>query len=156
MELGRKPAGGVAFFDDVDRSYVVAQLEGAMDEPVELQLAVRRRTSALLLPGDSGAASRASEEAGRAEQFASELAALVPRVSVTVIESTEDVPVFGVGVRGTTAVRFVGLPRVNLFRVLLETIRRASTHDHGLPPDRASALGCMPADTFARVFATPT
>jgi hypothetical protein len=156
VELGRKPAGGVAFFDDVDRSYVVAQLEGAMDEPVEVELALKKARSPLLLPGDPATVSPASEEARRAQQFASELATLVPKVSVTVVESAEDVPVFGVGVAGHTAVRFVGLPRVNLFRALLETIRRASTHDHGLPPDRASALGRMPAAVFARVFATPT
>ena len=36
MELGRRSQGPVAFCDDVDRAYVVAQLEGAMDEPVDL------------------------------------------------------------------------------------------------------------------------
>lgn len=155
MELGRRPAGGVAFFDDFDRSYVVAQLEGAMDGPVELHLAVRR-TSPLLLPGDGATAARASEEARRAEQFANELATLVPRITVTVSDSRHDVPVFGISIAGATPVRFVGVPRVNLFRVLLETIRRASTQDHGLPADRARALDRMPGEVHARAFATPT
>ncbi len=144
MELGRRSAG---FFDDVDRSYVVAQLEGQMDAPVDLTVAVRR-TSPLLLQPSPGA-----EEAARAEQLANELAVLEPRVRVTVTEEgADDVPVLTVADR----VRFVGVPRVNLFRALLETIRRASTGDHGVPEEWADALRRLPRPVRARVFATPT
>ena len=154
MELGRGRADPTAFFDDVDRSYVVAQLEGAMDEPVELQLAVRRPPS-LLLPGSGAGASRVSDEARRAEQLARELEELVPKLRVTTSDG-DDVPVFTVACPGAGAIRFVGVPRVNLFRALLEAIRRASTHDHGLSADWTRALGALPAGVHARVFATPT
>ena len=162
MELGRRPQGPVAFFDDVDRAYVVAQLEGAMDEPVDLELAVRRG-SALLLPGLPGPnavvgadAGPAASEAGRAERFAQELGALVPQLRVQVHDADHEVPLFTLGTRGSRRIRFVGVPRVNLFRAVLETIRRASTHDHGLPPDRARAVGGLTDDVHALVFATPT
>ena len=52
--------------------------------------------------------------------------------------------------------RFVGVPRVNLFRALLETIRRASTGDHGLADGWAQALAGLPRPVHAQVFATPT
>ncbi len=144
MELGRRSAG---FFDDVDRSYVVAQLEGRMDAPVELTVTVRR-TSPLLMAPPPGA-----EEAVRAEQLGRELAALEPRVLLTVTEEgAGDVPVFTVAGR----VRFMGAPRVNLFRALLETLRRASTGDHGLPAGWAAALDGLPRPVHAEVFATPT
>jgi alkyl hydroperoxide reductase subunit AhpF len=163
VELSRRPPGPVAFFDDVDRAYVVAQLEGAMDEPVDLELAVRRG-SRLLLPGLPGpnavagadAGPAASEEARRAERFAQELGALVPRLRVQVHDTDHDVPLFTLGTRGSRHIRFVGVPRVNLFRAVLETIRRASTHDHGLPPDWARAVGGLTDDVHALVFATPT
>jgi hypothetical protein len=50
VEIGRKPSGAVPFFDDVDRGYVVAQLEGRMDAPVDLIVAVRRTSPLLLHP----------------------------------------------------------------------------------------------------------
>ena len=119
MELGRRSA---AFFDDVDRSYVVAQLEGRMDAPVEVTVSARAGSPLALQPAPGG------EEARRAGQLARELASLEPRVRVTVTEEgAGDVPVLTVAGR----IRFVGVPRVNLFRALLETIRRASTGDHG-------------------------
>ena len=144
MELGRR---STSFFDDVDRSYVVAQLEGRMEAPVDLTVTVRR-TSPLLLTPAAGA-----EEAARAEQLARELASLEPRIRVRVTdEGAGDVPVLTVAGR----VRFLGVPRVNLFRALLETIRRASTGDHGVPDDWAQALAQLPRPVRARVFATPT
>jgi alkyl hydroperoxide reductase subunit AhpF len=154
VELGRRPQGPAAFFDDIDRAYVVAQLEGAMDEPVDLELAVRRG-SPLLMPGAATGPS-ASEEARRAERFAHELGALVPGLRVQVREADHDVPVFTLGTRGSGRIRFVGVPRVNLFRAVLETIRRASTHDHGLPADWARPLAGLADDVHALVFATPT
>jgi alkyl hydroperoxide reductase subunit AhpF len=154
VELGRRPQGPVTFFDDVDRGYVVAQLEGAMDEPVDLELAVRRG-SPLLLPGADSRAT-ASEEARRAERFAHELGALVPRLRVQVGDADHDLPVFTLGTRGSGRIRFVGVPRVNLFRAVLETIRRASNHDHGLPPDWSRALAGLTDEVHALVFATPT
>ena len=163
MELGRRPQGPAAFFDDVDRSYVVAQLEGPMDEPVDLELAVRRG-SPLILPGQrgpdavagTGAGTPAFEEARRAERFAEELGRLVPQLRVEVRDADHDLPVFTLGTRGSGRIRFVGLPRVNLFRAVLETIRRTSTHDHGLPPDWSRALTGLEDDVHALVFATPT
>jgi hypothetical protein len=150
LELGRRPAGPVNFFDDVDRAYVVERLEGRMDAPVELVVAVRR-TSPLLLPGATPV--EGAGEAGRAEQLARELAALEPRIRPVVTEEGgSEVPVFTVAGR----VRFVGVPRVNLFRALLETIRRASTGDHGLEPDWVQALDRLPRPVHAEVFATPT
>ena len=144
MELGRRSA---SFFDDVDRSYVVAQLEGRMDAPVDLTVSARR-SSPLLLERGPGA-----EEASRAEQLGRELAALEPRIRLTVTdEGAGDVPLLTVGGR----VRFVGVPRVNLFRALLETIRRASTGDHGMPDEWVRALAVLPRPVHARVFATPT
>jgi hypothetical protein len=142
----------VPFFDDVDRSYVVAQLEGRLDAPVELTLAARR-SSPLALTQAPGA-----EEAARAERLATELAALEPRIHLTVTgEGAGDVPVFTVASRASAgAVRFVGVPRVNLFRALLEAIRRASTGDHGLADGWAEALAALPERVHARVFATPT
>lgn len=154
MELGRRSQGPVAFFDDVDRAYVVAQLEGAMDEPVDLELAVRRG-SPLLLPG-AAAGQSAFEEAQRAERFAQELAALAPRLRVQVRDADHDVPVFTLGTGGAGRIRFLGVPRVNLFRAVLETIRRASTHDHGLPAEWARPLARLADDVRALVFATPT
>ncbi len=154
MDLGRGPAGPVPFFDDVDRAYVVAQLEGAMDAPVNLGVSVRR-SSGLLLPGAS--ADGGDAEAGRqAERLGKELAALEPRIRLRVTDAGCDLPVFTVGSRGGGGVRFVGQPRVNLFRALLETIRRASTGDHGLDDDAASRLRRLPRPVAARVFATPT
>ena len=144
MELGRRSTG---YFDDVDRSYVVAQLEGRMDAPVDLTVSVRQSSPLLLQPAPG------ADEAVRAEQLGRELAALEPRIRVTVSEDgAGDVPVLTVAGR----VRFVGVPRVNLFRALLETIRRASTGDHGLPEYWARALDRLPRPVQARVFATPT
>lgn len=144
MELGRGPS---SFFDDVDRSYVVAQLEGRMDAPVDLTVTARRSSPLALTPA-AGA-----EEAARAERLGRELAALEPRIRLTVTEEgAGDVPALTVGGR----VRFLGVPRVNLFRVLLETIRRASTGDHGLPEGWAPALEGLPRPVYAQVFATPT
>lgn len=154
MELGRRPQGPVAFFDDVDRGYVVAQLEGRMDEPVEIELAVRRG-SPLLLPGGGGSPA-ASEEARRAERFVEELGALVPQLRVRVVDAGYDIPVFTLASRGVGGIRFLGVPRVNLFRAVLETIRRMSTHDHGLAQDWTRALAGLGADVHALVFATPT
>ena len=62
---------------------------------------------------------------------------------------------FTLGTGGSGRIRFVGV-RVNLFRAVLETIRRASTHDYGLPADWARALGTLTDDVHALVFATPT
>ncbi len=144
MELGRRPG---SFFDDVDRSYVVAQLEGRMDAPVDLTVSVRRSSPLALQPAPG------AEEAAHAERLGRELATLQPRLRLTVTEEgAGDVPVFTVAGR----VRFVGVPRVNLFRALLETIRRASTGDHGLPAGWAQALAGLPRPVHARVFATPT
>jgi hypothetical protein len=134
-------------FDDVDRSYVVAQLEGRMDAPVDLTVSVRR-SSPLALQQAAGA-----EEAAHAERLGRELASLEPRIRLTVTEEgAGDVPVFTVAGR----VRFVGVPRTNLFRALLETIRRSSTGDHGLADGWAHALDALPRPIHAQVFATPT
>jgi hypothetical protein len=149
MQLGTGPA---SFFDDVDRSFVVAQLEGRMDAPVELTL-VARRSSPLALSLITGAA-----EAGLAERLTRELASLEPRIRVTVTdEGAGDLPTLTVASRASAgAVRFVGVPRVNLFRALLEAVRRASTGDHGLAPGWSEALAQLPRPVHARVFATPT
>jgi hypothetical protein len=149
LELGRRSA---EFFDDVDRSYVVGQLEGRMDAPVDLTVCVRR-SSPLALSPPAGA-----EEAARATRLAHELASLEPLVRVSVTEEgAGDVPVLAVASRASAGtVRFVGVPRVNLFRALLETVRRASTGDHGLPAGWADALAGLPRPVHARVFATPT
>jgi hypothetical protein len=118
-----------------------------MDAPVDLTVAARR-SSPLLLQQAPGA-----EEAARAEQLGRELAALEPRIRLTVTEEgAGDVPVFTVAGR----VRFVGVPRVNLFRALLETVRRASTGEHGLAEGWAQALDGLPRPVHAQVFATPT
>jgi hypothetical protein len=149
LQLGRGPA---SFFDDVDRSYVVAQLEGRMDAPVDLTVLARRSSPLLLTPAEG------AEEAARAERLAQELAALEPRIRVTVTgEGAGDVPVLRVASRASAgSVRFVGVPRVNLFRALLEAVRRASTGDHGLADGWAGALAALPQPVHARVFATPT
>ena len=144
MELGRKPT---SFFDDVDRSYVVTQLEGRMDVPVDLTVTARRSSPLALAPA-AGA-----EEAAWAERLGRELAALEPRIRLTVTdEAAGEVPTFTVGGR----VRFVGVPRMNLFRALIETVRRASTGDHGLPDGWAPALDGLPRPVHVQVFATPT
>ena len=156
MEIGRRPEGPVAYLDDVDRSYVVSKLEGSMDEPVDLHVSVRR-ASALLLPGSGGAGNpRGADDARRAEQLGQELAALVPKVRVTVVEGEDDLPEFTVRARGTGVIRFLGVPRVNLFRALLEAILRLSTHDHGFDQAWTRELRQLPADVHAAVFATPT
>jgi len=149
LELGRGPA---SFFDDVDRSFVVAQLEGRMDAPVDLTVVARRSSPLLLAPAEG------AEEAARAVRLAEELGALEPRIGVTVTgEGAGDVPVFIVASRASAGmVRFVGVPRVNLFRILLEAVRRASTGEHGLPEGWAEALAALPRPVHARVFATPT
>jgi len=149
LELGRRSN---SFFDDVDRSYVVAQLEGRMDAPVELTVTAPR-TSPLLLSPAAGA-----EEAARAEQLGRELAALEQRVRLTVTDQgATDIPTLTVASRASPGtVRFVGVPRVNLFRALLEAVRRASTGDHGLRDGWAAALAALPRPVHAQVFATPT
>jgi hypothetical protein len=149
MQLGTGPA---SFFDDLDRSFVVAQLEGRMDAPVELTL-VARGSSPLALTPAPGAA-----EARLAERLARELASLVPRIGVTVTEEgAGDLPTLTVASRASPGtVRFVGLPRVNLFRALLEAVRRSSTGDHGLAPGWSEALAQLLRPVHARVFATPT
>jgi hypothetical protein len=149
LELGRGPA---SFFDDVDRSYVVAQLEGRMDAPVDLTVVAHRSSPLLLAPAEG------AEEAARAVRLAEELAALEPRIRVTVRgDGAGDVPVFSVDSPASAgSVRFVGVPRVNLFRALLEAIRRASTGEHGLANGWAEALAALPRPVHARVFATPT
>jgi hypothetical protein len=120
LELGGGPA---SFFDDVDRSYVVGQLEGRMDAPVELTVVARRSSPLLRAPA----------------------------------EGAGDVPVLTVASRASAGtVRFLGVPRVNLFRALLEAVRRASTGDHGLAGGWAEALAALPRPVSARVFATPT
>ena len=80
----------------------------------------------------------------------------MPGLRVHVRDADHDLPVLSVGTRGSGRIRFVGVPRVNLFRAVLETIRRASTHEHGLPPDWAHAVGTLADDAHALVFATPT
>ena len=149
MEIGRGPA---SFFDDVDRSYVVAQLEGRMDAPVDLTVTARRSSPLALAPAPG------AEESRLAERLAGELAALEPRIRVAVTEEgAGDVPVFTVSSRASAgAVRFVGVPRVNLFRALLEAVRRASTGDHGLAEGWTEALAGLPRPVHAQVFATPT
>ena len=126
-----------------------------MDAPVDLTVSVRRG-SPLLLPGASPVAG--AEEARRAERLAGELSNLEPLVRVAVTEAgAGDVPMFSVASRASPgAVRFVGVPRVNLFRALLEAVRRASTGDHGRAPGWAEALVQLPRPVHARVFATPT
>jgi hypothetical protein len=152
LEIGRRPTGPASFFDDVDRSYVVAQLEGRMDAPVDLTVVARRSSPLLLAPAEG------AEEAARAERLAQELAALEPRIRVTVTaDGAGDVPMFTVASRASAGtVRFVGVPRVNLFRALLEAVRRASTGDHGLAGGWPEALAGLPRPVHARVFATPT
>jgi len=141
-------------FDDIDRAYVVAQMEGAMEAPVDVSVSVHR-VSRLLLPG--GALDSGADLAHQAEQLGRELADLEPRIRVTVTDSTDALPVFSVAGRdGGGVVRFVGQPRVNLFRALLEAIRRASTGDHGVSDDDARRLRALPRAVGARVFATPT
>jgi len=153
VELGKRQGGPAPLFDDVDRAYVVAQLEGAMDAPVDLGVSVRR-SSGLLLPG---APSDGDAEVGRqAEQLGRELATLDSRIRLKVTDSSHALPVFSVASRGGGGVEFVGQPRVNLFRALLETIRRASTGDHGLDEDQATRLRKLPKAVGVRVFATPT
>jgi len=149
LEIGRGPA---SFFDDVDRSYVVAQLEGRMDAPVDLTVVARRGSPLALAPAPG------AEEARLAERLARELASLEPRIRLTVTdEGAGDAPVLTVASRASAgAVRFVGVPRVNLFRALLEAVRRASTGDHGLPAGWAEALSHLPRPVDAQVFATPT
>ena len=118
-----------------------------MDAPVDLTVTVRR-SSPLALQQAPGA-----EEAARAERLGRELAALEPLIRLTVTDTgAGDVPVLTVAGR----VRFVGVPRVNLFRALLEAIRRASTGDHGLADGWAEALAALPRPVHAQVFATPT
>lgn len=118
-----------------------------MDASVDLTVSVRR-SSPLALQQAPGA-----EEAARAERLGRELAALEPRIRLAVTdEGAGDVPVFTVAGR----VRFVGVPRVNLFRAFLEAIRRASTGDHGLAGGWAEALAALPRPVHAQVFATPT
>jgi len=100
----------------------------------------------------AGAGSRGRGGA-RATQLGREIAALEPRVRLTVTEEgAADVPVLTVAGR----IRFVGVPRVNLFRALLETLRRASTGDHGMPEGWGPALDALPRPVHLRVFATPT
>lgn len=165
MEIGRRPTGPAPFFDDVDRGYVVAQLEGRMDAPVDLTVTVRR-SSPLLLPGaaplegaeEARPGGGPGDEARRAEQLAREVAALEPRIRLTVSdEGAGDVPAFTVASRASAgSVRFLGVPRVNGFRALLEALRRASTGDPGVAPEWARALDRLPRPVHAQVFATPT
>lgn len=144
MEIGKRSS---TFFDDVDRSYVVAQLEGRMGAPVDLMVSARRSSPLALSPAPG------AEEGARAERLGRELAALEPRIRLTVTEEgAGDVPVFTVAGR----VRFVGVPRVNLFRALLEALRRASTGDHGLAEGWVPALDGLPRPVRVQVFATPT
>ena len=118
-----------------------------MDAPVDL-LVTARRSSPLALSPAPGA-----EEAAWAERLGRELAALEPRIRLTVTdEGAGDVPAFTVAGR----VRFVGVPRTNLFRALVESVHRASTGDHGLADGWAGALGALPRPVHAQVFATPT
>lgn len=149
MQLGRGPA---SFFDDVDRNYVVAQLEGRMGAPVDVVVAARR-SSPLALAPVAGA-----QEAVLAERLAHELAALEPRIRVTVTaDGAGAAPTFAVASAASAgSVRFVGLPRVNLFRALVDSIRRASTGEHGLPDGWAEELATLPRPLHAQVFATPT
>lgn len=123
-----------------------------MDAPVDLTVVARRSSPLALAPAEG------AEEAARAERLAQELAALEPRIRVTVSgDGAGDVPVFSVASPASAGtVRFVGVPRVNLFRALLEAIRRASTGDHGLAGGWAEALAALPRPVHARVFATPT
>jgi hypothetical protein len=185
LEIGRRPTGPAPFFDDVDRGYVVAQLEGRMDAPVDLTVSVRR-SSPLLLPGaapvEAGDEARPGggqgeearpgggqgeearpgggpgDEARRAEQLGREVAALEPRIRLTVTdEGAGEIPAFTVASRAVAgAVRFLGVPRVNGFRAWLEALRRASTGDPGVPPEWARALAALPRPVHAQVFATPT
>lgn len=123
-----------------------------MDAPVDLTVVARRSSPLLLAPAEG------AEEAARAERLAQELAALEPRIRVTVTaDGAGDVPVLTVASRASAGtVRFVGVPRVNLFRALLEAVRRASTGDYGLAGGWSEALAALPRPVHARVFATPT
>jgi len=123
-----------------------------MDAPVDLTVVARRSSPLAMVPA-AGA-----EEAARAERLTQELAALEPRIRVTVTdEGAGDVPAITVASRASAgAVRFVGVPRVNLFRVLVGAVRRASTGEHGLPAGWPEALAALPKPVHAQVFATPT
>ena len=147
MQIGRRPEAGATYLDDVDRAYVVSQLEGALDEVVELEVAARRGSPLLVTGGGT-------DEGRRAEQLGTEIAALVPKVRLSVVDGAEP-PAFKVSARGAGSIRFVGLPRVNLVRALLDAIRRLSNHDHGFEPAWARDLRQLPADVHAAVFATP-
>ena len=118
-----------------------------MDAPVDLTVAVRRSSPLALSPAPG------AEEAAWAERLGRELASLEPRIRLTVTdEGAGEAPVFTVAER----VRFVGVPRMNLFRALLDAIRRASTGDHGLADRWPAALDGLPRAVRAQVFATPT
>jgi hypothetical protein len=147
VQLGRS----TTFFDDVDRSYVVSELEGRMDAPVELTVVARRSSPLALTPA------RGAEDTLFAEQLGRELAALEPRIEMRSTEDgAGDAPTFMVTSRASKGtVRFVGVPRVNLFRALLDSIRRASTGEHGLPDGWAEQLDGLPRPVHIRVFATP-
>lgn len=154
--VGRSGGGDDRYFDDVDRAYVVAQLEGRLEAPVTLRV-VRGRASPLVLPGQPGPGTDAAEQ-GRAERLAREIAALVPSVGVAVEEVAGDPDTPAIVVDGAAGgrIRFLGVPRVNLFRMLLEAVRRASTRDWDLPPDRVRSLAGLAGPVTMRVFATPT
>lgn len=156
LELGRQSGGGDSYFDDTDRAYVVDQLEGRMAEPVTLRV-VRGPASSLILPGRTAPGTDAAEQ-GRAERLAREIAALAPAVGVSVEEVAGDpcTPVIVVEGPAGGRVRFLGVPRVNLFRLLLEAIRRSSTRDRGLAADLVRTLANLPGPVHLRAFATPT
>lgn len=149
---------------DLGREQVLGRLEGELEDPVRLFL-FTRPASALVMPGEKPNA--AAEELYEAERLVRELTAATSKIRVEVHDvraepkaaahlGVEEVPTLVVSGRGETGVRFVGAPSGNLFHELLESIRRASTGDVGLPPESVEVLCHLPANVHLRLFATPT
>lgn len=155
LPIGR-PGEPQAFFDDVDRAYVVAQLESRMEEPVPVSVSTGGVSPLLAVPGGGGGQDAA--ESARAQRLVAEVAGLVPGISVRTEPAGpgDPSPVLTLGGPAEGRVRFLGVPRVNLFRLFLEAVRRASTRDWDLAPDRAREVAALPGDVRLLAFATPT
>lgn len=149
--------------DDVDKQYIAEQLIDDTLEPVRLRVVGLCSRSTLLSreqPANPDTTSATREMA----RLVAELVEIVPGLSTetryweagTEEPGSQALPRLEVEATGGTGVAFVGLPRANLFRALLETIRRASTRDYGLAEDLVRTLGSLPGAVHLRLFATPT
>lgn len=144
-----------------DRAEVQKMLDAALTGDVQVHLYTRHGT--IVLPGQEP-----NEHGPIAEQLLGEVAALNPKIQLTVhdaaadpepakaagVEGIDPAIVFkGAAVKGT--LRYLGLPAGYEFRTLIDTLIAVSRGDSGLSAPARTAIAGVAKPVHLEVFVTP-